>query len=329
MNTIKNFVFFRSPAAVAAVFCGFLFAVIYWFLRAPTPDITHNTRSEESAIAQSSVTLPSTAQAKPSAAVVNQRAADGGPVFGAVPNTFLPGVRHNVRVYTGPLTDKGLVPNTVPNWWLYAYSQEEAAWLDKHGYPTPSEAERLSNSTNQELIQAYKAGDLNAMAHLDARIAMDAITTDTAMRNEPYAHFSVDSLTLLRLSPYQALVLTRGYMDAKEAYYRQPLYERTESQRQDLQVRAGDIEFASVLLQALGEAGYLAITAADNWTTGMNAPGRYSSQQLPAQSFADSLFKVQQARIAAGLTPLDFQKRPTPLDTTQRRPAPTQALERY
>jgi hypothetical protein len=324
MDTMKNPIFSRSRMLTAIVVCGFLLAVIYWLLRTPVTDILHDASTQTSETLQPVMTQPKST----ATVMVNQRTSDVAPVSGATLNTFFPGVRHKVRRYNGSLNEKGLVPSTVPGWWLYAYSEEEAAWLDKHGYPTPAEALRLRNSTKQELKQLYDLGDINALAHLAARSTVDVMNNNPNAPRDPYGRFDVDVLTMPRLSPYQAIVLVEGYMEAKAAFYQLPIADRTEDQRNFLRVRVNNAEFALALAQALGEATLPAISAADGWT-GMNPPGDYSDRRLPADSFADSLFKVHQARIAAGLPPLDFQKRPTPLDTTQRRPAPTQVLERY
>lgn len=325
MDIMKNPFSKRNSILTAIIACGLLLAAIYWLLQAPADDILADTRMQKLGTAQSSVaTLKS-----PVALKTNQHIPATAPISGAASSTFMPGVRRGVRPYSGPIDDKGLVPSTVPGWWLYAYSAEEAAWLDKHGYPTPAEAQRLRSSSKQELRQMYDAGDINALAHLATKTMLDMINKKPRSPDDPkYPISGVDVLTMPRLSPYQAIVLAQGYIEARDAYYKTPLDDRTEEQLNILRARVRDAEFASVLSKALGEPAYSAISAAERWSQ-IDVPGEFTVGRLEADFFVNDLFKVHRARLAAGLPPLDFQKRPTPLDTTQRLPTPTQVLERY
>lgn len=69
--------------------------------------------------------------------------------------TYQPNVARTLRQIPGLLE----MSYKNPNWWLYARSPEDAAWLDKHGYPTPSEEAKLKAATESELIAMAQVGD--------------------------------------------------------------------------------------------------------------------------------------------------------------------------
>jgi hypothetical protein len=66
------------------------------------------------------------------------------------------------------------------NYWMLAYSENDMAWLDRHGYPSLEEEEKLSKASIEQLKALADSGDLNARVHLGLRHSKNAITSGDA-----------------------------------------------------------------------------------------------------------------------------------------------------
>jgi hypothetical protein len=117
------------------------------------------------------------------------------PSSSSVRMTYLPGQKREAV----PVDAKTLPINAR---WLYATSEEEALWLDRYGYPTPTDEAWLMSADELALQQAVDAGDKNAAIHLslraltrnvksgdlaNARKAIDQVFKD-AIAIGPYGH---------------------------------------------------------------------------------------------------------------------------------------------
>jgi hypothetical protein len=244
----------------------------------------------------------------------------------AVPQiTYLPGVRRSLKMYEGPVDANRLVLTSTPGWWLYAYSVEEAAWLDKHGYPTPAEDQRLRASSPQELKRLMDRGDRNARALLAAETARN-IFNGTPEKNAGIG-VSMGIGDLEIGNPYQAIVIAENYMALRNSYYAKPPDQREEQQLRALASMAQTAEYAWQIARVQGDTATDAISTRSKWDA-FALIGDQPQPQLSAEAFISTIYSMQQRRPAAGLPPLDFESRPSPLLLTHRA-KPTQVLERY
>jgi hypothetical protein len=69
---------------------------------------------------------------------------------------------------------------TSPKYWMLAYSESDMAWLDRHGYPSLEEEEKLSKTSIENLKALADSGDLNARIHLGLRHSKNAMTSGDA-----------------------------------------------------------------------------------------------------------------------------------------------------
>lgn len=67
-----------------------------------------------------------------------------------------------------------------PNYWMLAYSENDMAWLERHGYPSLQEEEKMSKSSLEQLKALAESGDLNATIHLGLRYSKNALTSGDA-----------------------------------------------------------------------------------------------------------------------------------------------------
>lgn len=83
---------------------------------------------------------------------------------------------------------------------LLARSPEDAAWLDKYGFPTSIDETRLEKMSDEELISANREGDRNAYVHLHIRQMQKAydnpgtdlpLFTGQYLVNNPYMAYKV------------------------------------------------------------------------------------------------------------------------------------------
>jgi hypothetical protein len=242
-------------------------------------------------------------------------------------STYLPGVRRPVRAYNGPLDDNGVVPTTTPGWWLYAYSAEEAAWLDKHGYPTPAEDQRLRSSSQQELKQLMELGDKNARAWLAAKAMKNDFSGMSEKNTGFYVGMDIGDLELG--NPYQSIVIAKTYMDLRTSYYEKLPDRRTEQETKTLGSLSTTAEYAWHIANVQGDTTMDAMSMASKWGQfGLIRDGGDTGPTLRAESIVSTIFSMQRRRPQAGMPLLDFEKRPTPIYSTNLA-KPTQVLERY
>lgn len=243
-----------------------------------------------------------------------------------VQSTYLPGVRRRVKAYNGPLDANGMVLTSTAGWWLYAYSDEEAAWLDKHAYPTPAEDQWLRSSSQQELKQLMELGDKNARAWLAAK-AMKNKFSGTPEKNTGFdANMEIKELELA--NPYQSIIIAETYMDLRAAYLEKPVNQRTEQETKTLGSLSQVAEYAWLIANLLGDTAIEAISKHGKWGEFALTNGNHTRSPLKADVFIPIIFSMQQKRSQAGMPPLDFEKRPTPL-YSKNLVKPTQVFERY
>jgi hypothetical protein len=132
--------------------------------------------------------------------------------------TYRPGVRREVvSVGTQSLAN-------APRW-LYATSEQEVAWLDRYGYPTPSEETFLLSADEATLQKLADAGDKNAALNLRLR------ETTRMVASKDFASASAVSRSMLRAAaeagPYghSKVVLQLG--ETLQAYKRAPSEEKS------------------------------------------------------------------------------------------------------
>jgi hypothetical protein len=132
--------------------------------------------------------------------------------------TYRPGVKREVvSVGTQSLAN-------APRW-LYATSEQEVAWLDRYGYPTPSEEVFLLSADEATLQKLADAGDKNAALNLRLR------ETTRMVVSKDFASASAVCRAMLRAAaeagPYghSKVVLQLG--ETLQAYKRAPSEEKS------------------------------------------------------------------------------------------------------
>jgi hypothetical protein len=88
------------------------------------------------------------------------------------------------------------------NYWMLAYSESDMAWLDRHGYPSLEEEEKLSKASIEQLKALAAGGDLNAGIHLGLRHSKSALMSGDAA--EFRAARRELSRALIEGGPYQS-----------------------------------------------------------------------------------------------------------------------------
>lgn len=163
---------------------------------------------------------------------------------------------------------------------LEARSPEEAAWLDRHGYPTVEELEALNTTTEQELAERAARGDLAAMA-------------------------------LLGTKQMRANKTTEGYSNLNEAAMLGSIWAIL--QLADEQKRIGNIADALALynLAALRGDG---VGASLRMVSGLPAQIMQATVISVPSRMASQYANMQRLRALRGLPPLGVEMRPHPFN---------------
>ncbi len=214
--------------------------------------------------------------------------------------TYLPGVRRELKVIPGKLE----MNSKNPRWWLYARSPEDAAWLDKHGYPTPSEEARLEAASDADLKTLAQNGDLNAKVHLAGRGLKAAFRGTDLIKAETASGELVDMV--VEYGPYAASKSMVVLREVAKEYYRVPESERTEYQKKVLREYSISFEMAYATALAYGEytADFFHDIPLTQLDTGI------SEKDITGASIARHLSNVSRNRIAMGLPPITLDPRP-------------------
>jgi len=220
--------------------------------------------------------------------------------------TYRPAQARAVQQYTGPVDALG----RPLYWWLYARSDQEVAWLNQYGYPSPAEEAQLRRSTEAELQSLAAQGDKNAKAHLAARSVKAAFDKQESARAST-VQADVRAL-LVDGGPYQAATVLQAVGETYSAFAKVPEKDRTEDQRKIVN------QYADLLPQALfiGEVygdysmngiynGYPAIVA--RRTLGID-----DKRQPDAGSLASLISANARDRADRGDPPLTISARPRP-----------------
>ncbi len=160
--------------------------------------------------------------------------------------TYLLGVTRARKLVSGGM--KNMMYDDKKNWWLYAQSEKDADWLDKFGYPTPEEYNRLINASDAELEVLTKNGDINAKIHLAARFTKKAF--ETGVKNDSYGAIQALHETLNGGGPYQAAIIVRTFQEMQVKFRRLPAEEQTEERRNLIQ-NLSDVEMTAAVMSRL------------------------------------------------------------------------------
>lgn len=161
--------------------------------------------------------------------------------------TYQPGISRDTRLLSKPiwLGKKSL------NWWLCARSREEAEWLDRYGFPSPSEEQILTSSTVLTLKSLASKGDLNAQAHLATRSAKDTLNSSDWKLAEKV--IKALRFQMIEGGPYAALKTMASFGELLDVYSSLPASDQTEYKRKILQEYYVQYEFAYELATAYGD----------------------------------------------------------------------------
>jgi hypothetical protein len=198
-----------------------------------------------------------------------------------------------------------------PNWWLYARTQEDAAWLDRHGYPTPSEENRLTAATDEELKAMAQLGDINAKVHLASRSAKAEFNGSNLIKAEGASNMM--ALLAQEHGPYAALKAMTTFGEVKNLYNTVPETARTEYQKKVIREYSKAYEIAYAMTQAYGEHTAELVRS---YTVAPQSFGAIDRKDAVAAEFAQSLANTSRDRIAKGLPPITLDPRPIPPEVT-------------
>lgn len=192
-----------------------------------------------------------------------------------------------------------------PNWWLYARTPEDAAWLDRHGYPTIGEEVRLSAATDEELKAMAQRGDMNAKVHLATRSARTEFNGSNLTKAEGASNMM--ALLAQEYGPYAALKTMTTFGDVKDLYSATPEASRTEFQKKALREYSIAYEIAYAMTQAYGE--YTA-EKVRSYTAAPQSFGVVDRKDIMAAALAQTLANTSRDRIANGFPPITLDPRP-------------------
>ena len=219
--------------------------------------------------------------------------------------TYRPGITRPFRKMEGDLYSNAY-DNKI-RWWLYANTEEDAQWLDRYGFPTPEEEERLVAASDAELSELVALGDQNAKAHLVVRAAKLAVMSgvDLDVRK---SSFNLNLLVDIG-GPYQAFMVMQGVQEMLYAYDRLPKSQQTEAQRRAIE----DFSYAQMSADALGTAygDKNFFIARNTW----RPRGGYTQEfqpkkELSATEATQRIAFIARTRYEGGLPPLTIVPRP-------------------
>ncbi len=225
--------------------------------------------------------------------------------------TYRPGDQRAIKKYTGQLRSDGSIERDAPGWWLYAHSREEADWLDRFGYPTPSEEIALAKMSDEGLAGMVARGDLNAKAHQVARFAKQVLLDDKSDKNKNDHSAGEVSELIARGGPYQAIAMVKAHADLLEIFANLPEKERTPSRKAFLKRLDVELESATDMALAGGDHTVRSLYGA-GVRTRLKQFDLANTEQRSAGQFAQSLNAISKARQELNLPPITLIPRPEP-----------------
>lgn len=217
--------------------------------------------------------------------------------------TYLPGVARSFKQIPGKLE----INSKNAKWWLYARSPEEAAWLDKKGYPTPSEEAKLETLSDAGLKALVQIGDNNAKVHLIARAMKTAFKGADITKAESAA--SELGTSIVYDGPYAASKAMSVYSDIVKEYYLVPESERNDFQKKVLREYSMQFEIAYAMSLAYGDHTADFIHA---YAVAPQDSGAISRRDVIGADIVQILSNLSRDRIGKGLAPLTLDPRPLP-----------------
>ena len=220
--------------------------------------------------------------------------------------TYLPGLARSVKASAGNLYSDENIKGK--RWWLYATSEDDAKWLDRYGYPTPAEEERLEKASDIELAALVASGDLNAKAIQAVREAKKAFLTGT------FEQIRVKAYILQRIvvdgGPYQALATMRGFGEILQLYSDIPEEQQTDAQRKALQELDIPQQIARGFLAAYGDQNSVNVSYNTMRFPAQRVDSRLKAPDLSAMSVMISFAASARRREEQNQPPLTIVPRP-------------------
>lgn len=222
--------------------------------------------------------------------------------------TYLPGVARPTRVTEGNLMAFENLKNK--RWWLYARSELEANWLDRYGYPTPTQEEWLEKSSDADLTALVAAGDLNAKVIQAVRETKKLFLAGAY--DQMQARASHSQFIMAEGGPYQALATMRGYGDLLQTYSDLPEEQKTEAARKALRDLDVAQQIASGFLLAYGDREAQRVAYHMLGIILQQSDARLKAPDLPATSVMNAFAGTARLREYDGKPPLVVVPRPFP-----------------
>ncbi len=203
---------------------------------------------------------------------------------------------------------KAIIKKESP-WWLYAFNEADAAWLDSYGYPTIAEHYQLKAMSETELSKLSQAGDVNALAHLVSKKAIAAYEAKVADKA-----FSADEVNALAASdsPYVRSVGIELYGELIRRYSEPIGKAKDEQQKRILDDAYRRYVSLATISTALGDTTTSSLVEQvelPEWKTGF--PEISMKKESPLGT-GQSIVMVSRFRMERGLAPLVVNPRPTP-----------------
>ena len=198
-----------------------------------------------------------TASASSSGATTTKNNLPTGMPSGSVNSTYFPGATRPLRASASQFGST-ITLKTLPHWWLYAQSEAQAAWMDRFGYPTVAEEERLMNASDAELATLIANGDVNAKAHQVARLAKAAFASGVD-REVKIAFGQMYDLLMLN-GPYQALTIRRNFGEMLQIYHDLPEAQKTDEKRAIIRKFDDPQQMANLIMLAFGNEDFVSAT---------------------------------------------------------------------
>jgi hypothetical protein len=216
--------------------------------------------------------------------------------------TYQPGTRHELRLVE---QSKKLLGTRKA--YLLAYSADDAAWLDKFGYPTPVQEAQLNAMSLEDLTALAAQGDKNATTHVLARRIEGALKSGD-LRAAQLAADSVEREFLYE-HPYAASRLLIAYENTVRAYRNLPASEQTEDTKRIMKRYAEAYEYTAAFAE-LHDGNYKPRKVYDPQLMG----GFLASENrsVTASEFNMNISALSEQRMSKGLPPVMVIPRPTP-----------------
>jgi hypothetical protein len=195
-------------------------------------------------------------------------------------------------------------------WWLYARSEEEAAWMDQYGFPSPAEESGLLRASDSELDALASRGDLNAKAHLGVRLAKS--TFEKQDTNQASEVIETMYKTLAEGGPYQAMTILRAYGGMLAEFMQVAPDRRTDAQRQILERYGQMNSYAAAIGELYGDYTFTPERNKAAVKGLLPLLGLKETKEVSASNLAGMISLNARLRAEKNLEPLVIVARPLP-----------------